>query len=335
MRNFLFALIFFFGIVFIITRFAEVQSIVETLQKGDWRFLMLALGLEIVWLFCVAATFQKIFHAMGLEEKLKKLAVLVCAANFVNIIAPSAGVGGTAVFISELRQSGNSSGRITVASVIYILYDYAAFLCVLTLGFIVLFRRNNLTATDITAAMILIAIAGFLVTLLYLGTRSAKKLGSTLAWLSKLVNKILYPFLHKPYLQEHRAYEFAEEAAEGLVAMHKDRNYLLTPLLLTLFSKAILIFILFLTFMAFEVPYSLGTIIAAFSLGYLFIIVSPTPAGIGIVEGVLTLTLTSFYIPLGESAVVALAYRGVTFWFPLLLGFIAFRLLPSRQYASQ
>ena len=169
MRNFLFAIIVLIGIVFIITRFAEMQSIVETLQKGDLRFLLLAMGIEVVWIWCVAATYQKIFYAMGLDEKIKKLMILVSAANFVNVIAPSAGVGGTAVFISELRQSGNSSGRVTVASVIYILYDYGAFLCVLTLGFIVLFRRNNLTATDIGAAMILIAIAGFLVTLLYLG----------------------------------------------------------------------------------------------------------------------------------------------------------------------
>jgi uncharacterized protein (TIRG00374 family) len=298
------------------------------------RFLLLAMGIEIVWIWCVAATYQKIFHAMGLDEKIKRLMILVSAANFVNVIAPSAGVGGTAVFISELRQSGNSSGRVTVASVLYILYDYAAFLCVLTLGFIVLFRRNNLTATDIGAAMILIAIAGFLVTLLFLGTRSAQKLGATLAWLARFVNKILYPILHKPYLQEQRAFEFAKEAAEGLAAMRKEKTQLLTPLILTLLNKALLIFILFLAFLAFDVPYSLGTIIAAFSLGYLFIVVSPTPSGIGIVEGVLTLTLTSFYLPLGASAVVAIAYRGVTFWLPLFLGFIAFRLLPSRQFAN-
>jgi len=36
------------------------------------------------------------------------------------------------------------TGRVTVVGVLYILFDYLAFFCVLTLGFIVLIRRNNL-----------------------------------------------------------------------------------------------------------------------------------------------------------------------------------------------
>jgi uncharacterized protein (TIRG00374 family) len=331
MRNFIFAIVLLLGIVFVIGRMAEVQSIVETLRGGDWRFLILALGMEIIWLFSVAATYKVIFRTMGLDGKIKKLVILAAAANFVNIVAPTAGVGGMAVFVSESRQSGHSTGRVTVASVLYILYDYIAFLCILTLGFIVLIRRNNVTVTEITAAVILVVIAIGMAFLLYLGMRSAKKLGDVLAWLARFINKLIYPFIHQRYLQEHRAYEFALEAADGLQEMRKDPRDLFPPALLAVLNKILLVTILFLTFLAFNVPYSLGTVIASFSIGYLFVIVSPTPAGIGIVEGVLALIISSFHIPLGAAAVVALAYRGITFWFPLLLGFIAFRLLDAGE----
>jgi hypothetical protein len=68
-------------------------------------------------------------------------------------------------------------------------------------------------------------------------------------------------------------------------------------------------------------------LVAGFSIGYLFLIVSPTPAGLGIVEGALTITLSSMYIPLEAAAVITLVYRGFTFWVPLLVGMIAFRML--------
>jgi len=47
---------------------------------------------------------------------------------------------------------------------------------------------------------------------------------------------------------------------------------------------------------SFEIPFSAGAIIAKFSLAYLFLIVSPTPSGIGIVEGLMPLALTSLNV---------------------------------------
>jgi uncharacterized protein (TIRG00374 family) len=57
------------------------------------------------------------------------------------------------------------------------------------------------------------------------------------------------------------------------------------------------------------------------------LIVSPTPAGIGIVEGVLTVALRTMQVPIEASAVITLAFRGITFWMPVLVGILAFRSL--------
>ena len=85
--------------------------------------------------------------------------------------------------------------------------------------------------------------------------------------------------------------------------------------------------------MAFQVEFTAGTLIAGFSVGYLFWIVSPTPAGIGFVEGAMTLALGSLNVPLGAATVVALSYRGVIFWVPLPFGMVALRWLErSEEY---
>jgi len=96
---------------------------------------------------------------------------------------------------------------------------------------------------------------------------------------------------------------------------------------LALSNKAAMIVILTLVFLAFNIPISIGTIVACFSIGSLFVIISPTPAGIGVVEGALTLALTSMYISLEDAAIITLSYRGITFWLPLLFGMISLRFL--------
>ncbi len=128
-------------------------------------------------------------------------------------------------------------------------------------------------------------------------------------------------------LSEARAHEFAHDAAEGLIKLRSEPKSMLMPLFLALTNKTALIIILTLVFLAFKVPISIGTIIACFSIGYLFVIISPTPAGIGVVEGALTLALTSMYISLEDAAVITLSYRGITFWIPLLFGMISLRVL--------
>lgn len=124
---------------------------------------------------------------------------------------------------------------------------------------------------------------------------------------------------------------FAYDAALGLQRLRQRPKDLIIPFLSALSSKTLLIIILYLMFLAFDVPHSPGTIIAGFSIGYLFYIVSPTPAGIGFVESALTLGLKSLNVPLGSATVITLAYRGITYWLPLLIGMISFRIVSLEQ----
>lgn len=332
MRKFVVALVVLLGAIFILGRMTEMQTIAETLRRGDWRFLLLGLGLETVWFLNIATSYRFLYRALDMEERLDRLVLLSSAATFVNVIAPTAGMGGMAVFISDARQRGFSSARVTVAGVLFVLFDYAGFFIILALGLIVLFRRNNLGVGELTASAILLAIASFLVVLIILGMRSAGALARLLAWIVRQVNRGLQPFIHRQYLSETRAHSFAHDMAGGLQTLRRNPKNLILPLLLALTSKILLLSVLTLMFIAFKVPLTVGTLVAGFSIGYLFLIVSPTPAGIGVVEGALTLALRSLYVPLGAAAVIALAYRGITFWVPLLVGMLSFRWLSHSNH---
>ncbi len=318
------------GVIFIITQIQDFGSIVDTIQRSMLRYLFAAILVQGIWLVNVAALYRDIYRVVGIEESLRQMILIAAAANFVNVVTPTAGVGGMAVFISEAHRKDYSSGKTTVASAIYVLFDYTAFLSVLAFGLFVLFRRGQLQMPELIASGILLLFASTIAALLYLGMYSEEKLGRFLAWGGRLVNKIVRPFKRdksRDYLSVDRAFTFAHDISEGMHELRGKPRELIVPLLLAFSSKVLLIIVLFFVFLAFGVPPSLGTLIAGFSIAFLFMIVSPTPNGVGFVEGALTLTLASFYIPLSDAAVIAITYRGVTYWLPLLFGFIAIRWL--------
>jgi len=317
----------FLGASFVYLSFGELQTILETLRKGNLWFVLLAILLEIGWFIVAGSTYLSLFRVLGLDGTLYKLSLMAVAANFVNTVAPSAGMGGMAIFISDANRNGHSPGKVTVVSVLFIFLDYIAFLVVLTVGLVVLFKRNDLHPTEIAASAVILAIAVGLGFLMYLGSRSAESLGNALAWMARLANRIAKPFIKRDYLSETRAHEFAREMSEDLKSLPGKFNTLLKPLLFSFANKALMMSVLMVSFLAFQVPFTAGTIIGGFSISYLFLIVSPTPSGIGIVEGIMPLALSSLRVPWSQAVIITLAYRGITFWFPLGVGAIAFRML--------
>ena len=330
MRKIVIVIVLLLGIALVIFSFAELKNISDTLKHSNWRFLAVALFFECLWLYNVAITYGVLYRLVGLHEDKKRLLLVSTAATFVNVIAPTAGIGGMAVFLDDAKRRNYSSGRVTVVGALFVLFDYVAFLCVLALGWVVLIRRNNLNAGEITASLILLGLAIAFAVLIYLGYRSATALGNALAWMARLVNRVLRPFIHREYLSEVRSHEFAAEMAEGLSTIRGKKRNLIWPFLFALNSKALLICVLAFTFLAFGTPFTVGTLVGGFSIGYLFLIVSPTPSGLGIVEGMLTVALNTLRVKLDAAVLITLIYRALTFWFPLAVGGVAFRLLQGK-----
>lgn len=334
MRNLIIGLILLLGVLFVINNFTEVGEVLNVLRHSDWRFVGLAVVLQGLWVVCTAATYRAVFGALGVQRRLAPLVPLAAASNFVNVVAPSMGMSGVAVLISDARRNQLRSAHATVAGALFVLMEYAGFAVYLLLGLLVLFRRGDLTGPELAASAVLFLMACILFVILYLGMHSASRLGRLLRGCVRLANRIARPFIKREYLSEARAERFAHDIAEGLQEIRRQPRSLARPLFFALLSKGILVAVLALMFLAFQVPISIGTLLAAFAIAYLFLIVSPTPAGVGIVEGVLTLTLASMFVPLGEATVVALAYRVVTFWLPLLFGLVSFQALHLKKPAS-
>ncbi|MFN8425444.1 MAG: lysylphosphatidylglycerol synthase transmembrane domain-containing protein [Anaerolineales bacterium] len=327
MRKFFFILFIFLGAAFVYLSFGEIGSIVDTLKRGNLWLILLALIIQCGWFILAGSMIHALYRVVGLDETLKKMSLLFAAGTFISTIMPSAGMGAVAVFLSEAKRSGQSTGKVTVASMLYILTDYIAFLCVLALGLIVLFRRGNLDATELLASAIMLSIASLLAFLLYLGSKSEIRLGDALSRIAQFLNRLAYPVLRREYLSEAKMRSYAHDMAEDLRALPQRWRTLIKPFLFAFANKMLLMGVLTVIFLAFRIPFSAGTIIGGYSITYLFTVISPTPSGIGIVEGVMPLALSSMNVPWSQAVIATLAYRGITFWFPLGVGAWALRVL--------
>ncbi len=325
MRRVIILILVFLGIYFLFTWQTDAGEMLETLKQGDWRWLLLGVVVHLAYMLNIGASLRSIYNLLGMEEKIERLTLLAAAANFVVVVAPSAGMGGIAVFAADAKQRGHSTGRASTAAAVYVFFDYLATLTVVVLGLFILSQRNQLRGEDVIAALFLVGLDLGLGTLLYLGMRSGERLGSALASIGGLANRITKPFLKRDYFDLTKAQAFGIDAAEGLRHARKSPGELWLPFALGLSTKALMMTILFLMFMAFNQAFSVGTLIAGFSIGYLFTIVSPTPSGIGFVETAMTLALTSLRVPLAASALIVFGYRGFTLWLTMAYGMFALR----------
>jgi uncharacterized protein (TIRG00374 family) len=333
MKKFLIALVLLLIVVFILTRFAELNQILGVLGRGNLLYLGLALIVEMLWIYNLGAFNQSVYHVLGMPVTRLHMTWLTTAANVLSVVAPSVGLSTVAVYLADGQQHGRSPAKVTVAMGLYVWFEYIGTLCIAIFGLAELSRRNSLHWVEIAASLILLAGALGIGALLYIGLKSTRLLERIMAWGIRTINRALRPLLHRNRFEEEQATHFSAELAEGLAVLRSNPRWIGWPLFYTLMNKALLVVILAMCFLAFETPVDIGTLVSGISITQLFLLVSPTPSGIGIVEGILTVALNGLGVPFDNATVITLAYRFYSFWIPLLVGSIMLRVL-SREKQS-
>ncbi len=320
------------AVIFVVVSITELENILNAMRKGNWLFLFLALALQCICLINNTYTYRSLYRLVGLDETIRNLFLLSTASTFVNMIAPSGGLVGVAVFIDSAKQRNLSPARVMVVGILYAIYEYISLLCVVALGFVALIRRHDLSTGEIVAAIWLLLITIVLSLILYIGNRSSKKLGDLMFSFARWMNRLLYRFFHRDVIQAEKAHGLAAEISEGVTALQETKHILHWPLLFALINKVLLIGVLTAIFLSLKVPFSLGTVVAGYGIAQLFFYVTPTPAGVGFVEGIFPLTLKALNVPLSMAVLITLIYRGITLWFSFGIGFYSFRKLQKTDH---
>ncbi|GIV78037.1 MAG: hypothetical protein KatS3mg050_2431 [Litorilinea sp.] len=335
LRRLLLWIILIAGLWIAVSRFTEIDHLLATLANGRWPWVLAALGLQVCYYVSYAWVYQEAFHLVGVEARLRDVLPVLLASIFVNVAAPTGGTAGNVLFSDDAAQRGQSPTRAAVGTVLALIADYGILALILLAGLLYLFVSHTLQTYQVVAAVLLWLLVAGLSGVLLLGLRQPAHLGRLLAWLQRTINRFSGWSLGRPLLPEGWAATSMEEVALAAAGIRAQPRKMVHLLAIALLAHLLDIASLYALFWAFMGPIALGTLVAGYSMGLLFWIVSITPQGIGIVEGVMALVYTSLGVSPAVATVVALAFRGLSFWLPFALGFWALRRLrsfrPERQ----
>lgn len=309
----------------VVTRLTEIEKLAVTLARGQWQWVLAAALLQGIYILVFSASYQAAFAAVEIQSRLLNLVPVTLGSLFVNVVAPAGGAGGAALFVDDAARRGHSPARAASATLLQLMADFGAFTFILVVGLGYLFLQHDLKVYELIAALLLLLIVLGLAGVLGLGLWRADLLQRLLVGLQRAVLGLGRRLGRTMLLPEDWAERSAADftAAAGAIHDHPGR---LARTLATAFAAHLLdLGCLFLLFQAFGQPVRFGVLVAGYAMGILFWIVSITPQGIGVVEGVMALVFTSLGVPAEIATTVALAFRGLTFWLPLILGFFLLR----------
>jgi hypothetical protein len=326
-------ILFFAWLVF--SRFAEIEKLAETLAQGQWPWVLAAALLEVTHYLVYATLYHAAFYTVEVKSRVRELIPVALGSLFVNVVAPTGGAGGAALFVDDAARRGQSAARATAGTVLVMATEYSMFVVVLTVGLTYLFFQHALTLYEVISALILLLGAVGLSSVLGLGWWRPHWLHGLLNGFQHMANRVGRRF-NRPHLiagdwAARNTIDFSR-ATQSMTA-HPAR--LAQTMGVTLCTHLVDLTTLYVLFLAFYQPISIGPLVAGYVVGTLFLIVSPTPMGIGVVEGLMPLVFISLGIPNNVAIVVTLAYRGLTFWLPLALGFTLMQRLKSFSPAEQ
>jgi uncharacterized protein (TIRG00374 family) len=311
------------------THFDQVQNLASTLLEGEWRWVLVAVGLQGLYYVTLTTLYHSAFDTVRVHSRIHELLPVTLSSVFLNAAAPSAGASGIALFANDAARRGQSAVRASAGSLLVTVSNYSAFLLVLTAGLVYLSVQRHLQIYQPFAAGILVLMLLALVALLSLGLWNPGGLRRMLGGVERTVNWIAVRFKRSAPLADGWAEKSATEFCEAARAVATHPRRLGRTVGVALVMHIVNMASLYVLFMAFHQVVNIGSLVAGFAMGILFLNVSFTPQGIGTVEGAMAAAYSSLGVPTAKATVIALAFRGLAFWLPVIVGFFVFQWVRS------
>jgi uncharacterized protein (TIRG00374 family) len=327
-RWLLYALMIGFTLL-VITRFSGLQQLTATLARGLWYWILLSLALHMLYFGIYGGMYVLGFRVVGVKTTLAQAIPVYFASLFVNSVAPLGGTGGAAVFVDNSIRRGESGARTSVGLLLVLASDLITLWPFLAYSVWYLIQQNLFKFYSVLGVAIYVIFTGLLLAALIAARRSARRLASLLGFIRRLTNNIGERLGRAELLDEDWVRRNVQDMSSASQAIF-TRPMPLAKLVATgLVLHVVNVVGLYFLFLAFHQPVSMGVLVAGFSIGIVYWVISIIPQAIGAVEGIMGLIFTSAGISGPEAAAVIVAFRGMNYWIPLVVGFFASQRIPA------
>jgi uncharacterized protein (TIRG00374 family) len=325
MRKWIFWLLLLGFIWLILSNLAEIQTLAMTLAGGEASWILAAGAMMVPYYIVYAVSYQLAYDAVGIKRSLRELLPVIFGMLFVNLVTPTGGSAGVALFVDEAARRGHSGARAMSGTILQMLTDFGSLSIGVACSLYLLYIYGHLTVYHLIGAGFQVAITILLTLSLMLGLLAPALLLRILRFLQRLGNAAARLIRQPRFFADGWAKEYAKELTEASRSIVRHPLHLLGAFVAMMAADLLAMLSLTCLFLAYGAPITLEAVAVGYIIGILFWMIPITPQGVGVVEGAMTLAFHTFGVPDFSAAAITLAFRGLIFWLPMILGFIHLR----------
>jgi uncharacterized protein (TIRG00374 family) len=329
MRRWIFWLLVAIFFIFFVRNAGRIEDVVNVILSGQLTWLGIALILQAAYYLLYTRLYQSSFALLNLKYGFWEVFPYVLASLAINIAAPTGGAASTLLFMDHARHKNESVGAAIAGTLLVFVIHLGVSAVVIAGALGYLSTIGQLERYQLIATMLFLIFVLCFLCLFWLGTSFPKFFHRILIFTRRIVNRI-GRLLKK---DEVVTMDWLDTNLASFIdaghAVNTKIDGLRTPFLSAVTMHAVNALSLLMVFLAFGVTPTFTMLLVSYAMSQLFMIVSPTPQGIGVVEGIMSLALGTLGLDGGVAAVIAIAYRGVAFWIPLAVGAVLLKQVRS------
>ncbi len=327
LAQYVFACFLILFLVVLFFRFADLKSFIFTVKQGIWYYVAVFFILQFTYLFSQPLIFFYLYKIFSKTGKIWELTNIFLATNFVNLALPLAGVSGIVIFMSYAQKTGLSKTQALIINTLFYILVFFSFIFIIPLIFLFPSQLSDINLWEKNIIIIFCIVILLCTYLFFLAIKNKEFMDKIVRGSTNLANRIYHFFNKKILISKANLASVLDEFYLFQSAIENKFILLIKPLLYAFFGHLLHVLVLYFIFLAFSASVPIIVPIIGYIISVVFIIVSITPSGVGIVEPLMILFFTSAGVSLEIATIVTLIFRGIVFWLPFILGFFSLRFI--------
>ena len=298
-----------FGLVYAIRD--QFEQTFENLFRVNMWALLLMIPIQLFNYDAQTRLYRHLFAMLGNKLTYKELFKTSVALNYVNHLFPSGGVTGISYFAVRLKSEEITGAKASAVQLFKLVLYFLSFEVLIVFGVIALAVQGHMNS-------LILLLAGSIATVLVITTAglgfiisSRRRIASFFGYMTRLLNRLVRTIRpnHPERVHTEKFRAVFDDLHENYALMSKDWSRLKAPFMWALLANFWEVMTIYVVYIAFGDLVNIGAVILAYAVANFAGLVSVLPGGVGIYEGLMTLTLSATGVPSRLSLPVTIMYR--------------------------
>ena len=305
------------AVCFLIANADYLSDFLNTMMTGALVPIIISIVLMIGRHLVQAESYNAAFEAVGHKTGFWHNVVLIFSLVFINTFCLFSGATGVAFIIDDAHREGCDAGQSTGGAILSQIGYFAAVFVISVIGFLTMWISGHMNTLFLIGGLVLAGVLVILSSLFFIGHFKPRMLFRVFLLIEKAINKVIGLF--KKSLKTGWGRSMAHSFVNTSDLLAKNPLGSIITVAYASFSAILNMACLVAIGYAFGFE-NVESLVAAFAVAAISVILSPTPQGVGVVEAMIVAILTAYGCSVATAAAIALVYRGIMFWIPFCIG---------------